>query len=489
MARSKSSPSPAEDELFTSILSAEDRDRCPAARPVVSYSDTDPNSYLDAIETCAVSAVSLARRGVYHGEWAELAPDLMSPALRGPIEERSDDEFEAAILARWHAAKPIVLHGVAGEMLDEFGAEIEGAVELHEALGEVGGLRAWLAGNAEAIAPEFVVRAQRATLADPERDIERVLVEARSSLPNARKIDDLWLKSAWLSTFDEDSSARLRFSFGRERDDDASRDIVRHRLVAELAARLLPETALVTANPALAPLVERLCSERVLFTQHIAYWNSPQGGALFHHDAFAEDAFDGGGWRQFGVCYLQLSGRTAWLALSIQDLAMRVREFADLLDEGELPWVRAQLFENGAASVAGGWRRFRELVDDEARLVAELGFPGCGVLGALVNRGPEFTSFLADAGHAWVLSPGDAILLPNQGVQATCMHSVFCASEDTGYSLSLAIRPDREAPEEALEREAAHRRKVMEKKNETSRRKQSVMRKISAKRGAHKKRR
>ena len=63
-----------------------------------------------------------------------------------------------------------------------------------------------------------------------------------------------------------------------------------------------------------------------------------------------------------------------------------------------------------------------------------------------------FTSFLADAGHAFVLAPGDAILLPNRGPAATCLHSVFCASDETGYSLSFALRPDRESPEDAQAR-------------------------------------
>jgi hypothetical protein len=73
-------------------------------------------------------------------------------------------------------------------------------------------------------------------------------------------------------------------------------------------------------------------------------------------------------------------------------------------------------------------------------LGAELALPGCGRLAALVNRGPEFTGFLADAGHAAVLEAGDAILLPNHGYARTAMHSVFCAGERTGLGLSLALR-------------------------------------------------
>ena len=64
-----------------------------------------------------------------------------------------------------------------------------------------------------------------------------------------------------------------------------------------------------------------------------------------------------------------------------------------------------------------------------------------------MNRGPEFTSFLADAGHAYILEAGDAILLPNHGYTRTAMHSVFCASEEAGYSLSLAVRSKRDQEE------------------------------------------
>lgn len=440
------------DELFRSILSAPDRDRCPFTRPVISYAESDAAAFLESIESAAVRAVRLERRGAYHGEWAELDPTLLPHSLRRGILDVIDAHHEAEIAHRWHATRPIVLQGMAGPLLDDFQAEIQGAGALHEELGTAGGLRRFLESRQAELEPSFRLLEKRASLTDRERDIERVFVESFAPRGGGRRIEDLWLKSSWLSTHEDDASLRLRVSFGSERDDDASRDILRHRLTAELAARILPESGLITEHPVLAPLVDRLCGERVLFTQHIAYWNAPNGGALFHHDAFAEDTIDDGAWRQLGVCYMQLSGATAWLALSTDDLAGRIREFAEALEEGELPWVRAQLFEGPRPAVTGGWRPFRDMVDDKERLVSEIGLPGQGRLGPLVNRGPEFTSFLADAGHAYVLSPGDVILLPNRSLRATCMHSVFTASSDTGYSLSLALRPDREAPAESDER-------------------------------------
>src|SRR6185295_5968956 len=117
-----------------------------------------------------------------------------------------------------------------------------------------------------------------------------------------------------------------------------------------------------------APLrtrIEHLIGERALLTQAISYWNAPEGGALFHHDAFHEDGRDTG---QLGVCYVQLSGATFWLALSTPDLAERVREFLDMLQDGELAWVRQRL--------APGAREFRALTGlaaDAEALVRELG--------------------------------------------------------------------------------------------------------------------
>jgi hypothetical protein len=430
------------DETFVDILSSPDRDRCPRTRPVISWSESDPSAFLASIETAAMRAVTLERRGAYHGEWAELDPDRLPRALHDDDRHLEGAALEAALARRWHATRPIVLHGIVST--EDMTGEIEQGDALREPLAQEGGLRRFLEERRDLLEPDFRVIGRRTSLADRERDIDRVLIESFAPNGRGRPIEDLWMKSSWLSTHDDDASLRVRISYGAERDDDAARDILRHRLVAELARRLLPCAAAVVDDPLLPPLVERLCGESVLFTQTIAYWNSPNGGALFHHDAFAEDMLDEGAWRQLGVGYVQLSGATAWLAVSTPDLAARIAEFIAALIAGKMPWVRAQLFADEPA-----WQRVLALVRDPQRMASELGLPGQGCLGPLVNRGPEFTSFLADSGHAFVLAPGDAILLPNRGTSATCLHSVFCASEETGYSLSFALRPDRESPEDA----------------------------------------
>ena len=42
--------------------------------------------------------------------------------------------------------------------------------------------------------------------------------------------------------------------------------------------------------------------------------------------------------------------------------------------------------------------------------------------------------------HHLLLEPGDGLLLPNHGYKATAMHSVFCASDEPTYALSMAVR-------------------------------------------------
>ena len=428
MARRSTASSPGSAGALRGILADPGRDRGSGALPVVSVREQEDDEYLAEVEEHEVSRVELTRRGAWHGEWAEI--DL------GP-DPRADTLAER--LQRWHAARPIVLRGAAAGSLPAFAARIAAARALPDRLEEKSGLRRLLAASAADLEPDFAVLPLRPKLFDPERDLERVAIASAAPVGRGRKVDDLWAKSSWLSTREDDASMRLRFSFGVEREDDASGDLLRHRLVADLATRVLPETALVSAEPAIVQLVERLIGERPLFTQTIAYWNAPEGGALFHHDAFAEDdeeAARGAG--QLGVCYLQVDGRTAWLALSIADLAVRVGEVIEAFGRGELGWVRSQIFPDAASRA-----RLAALAEDDDLLRRELAKPACGALCGLVNRGPELTAWLADAGHAAILGPGDAILLPNHGLARTAMHSVFCAGDETAYGLSFAIRSDR----------------------------------------------
>ena len=414
-------PPTSSDSLFDEIVGAPDRDGYPGAPQVVSYRQDDDPGYLSAIDERATRRTELWRRGIFHGNLAEV----------GSVPQQAGPPLDAIYAQRWHTARPILRRAAfdPGEVKDELAARSR----LFDELKEPGALRTFLRSEDEALRPNFLVHPQHEKLQDPDRDIEQVRIvwSLDPDDRNAHRIKDLWARSAWLSNFDGEDSLRLRLSFGKDVVDDASRDLHRHRRITELAEILLPECSLIHDDPQLMGLVETLCGDEVFLTQHIAYWNSPGGGALFHHDAFEEANLGG----QRGVLFAQFSGETAWLALSIEDLTRRVIEFGEYLAEGELPWVKAQVFGR-----PGQFERFQKKCKRFKVLMRELAKPGCGFLGRLVNRGPEFTSFLADCGHAWILGPGDVLLLPNHGLDRTCAHSVFCAGESTGYGLSMAIR-------------------------------------------------
>lgn len=421
--------------FYEDLLRSADRDVCPGAGRCVSVHGDEPEDELKSLEEHASAIIALRRRGIDHGSLAEFdpldpdAPDSPSPAGAGSLELQLE--------ARWQSARPIVVHDLI--------PALEPAVEderqaWFEQLGAREGLGDWLDGRQAALSPEFLVGAESGRFSDPQRDIAKRTVEAapRRSEP-APRTGPPWAKVAALSTHRSDASLRLRLGFGEEGPDDASADPARLRQVRRLAEALLPDSAAVHAHPQLAALLTPWLGAEPLYSQHLAYWNAPGGGALFHHDAFGPSA-EGG---QRGVLYVQRSGWTAWLALSIDDLAHRVMEFVEYLAEDDLAALRAALLpEPGLFEQVQRWcapGRF-------ARLRRELGLPGQGALGALVNCGPEFTGLLADAGHAYVLGPGDGILLPNHGLTKTCMHSVFCAGPEVAYSLSMGLFSSADAP-------------------------------------------
>jgi hypothetical protein len=416
--------------LFDLILFAADRDQAPGVRPVVAFDPADEPPYLAALRRHGAREIALVRRGVSHGRVAELDPKRL---VRKPPGRR---KLEAILSVRWQAARPVFLAELLENEVGGLRREIRSRQEFFERSTEPGALRDWIAAGLGSASHGVELPAATRELADPERDIECVPVAHP-----AADVHDLWIKSGRLSTWPDDRSRRLRFSFGTEGDDDAAREPRRLGLTRELARTLLPESRVLEEHGRLNALLKRFTGREVTFSQHIAYWNAPQGGALFHHDAFDEPFEE----RQLGVCYAQLSGRTVWLALSLEDLALRAIELLQMMQEGELAWVREELFGR-----ADDWSRALQLAADQRALERELALPGCGRLASLVNRGPEFTALLADSGHALVLRPGDVLLLPNHGLhglERTAMHSVFCAGEQAGYGLSLAMRASPQRPD------------------------------------------
>jgi len=438
-------------ELLAEIVGAPDRDDLPGGLGVVSISDGDEPEFLKDVGERQRERVRLERRGIEHGDWAELETGGLAPDVEPGMD---------AWRERWADARPILLRGQLAGRLEAFapllkeraqlGRQLEvtgggGALEtlVEAGLGRLGGAFDVLT-DSEGGALEAVVGG------DPERDLERRFF-SHAQLPGEGRAADFWLKSQRLSRTEADHSGRIRISFGTEREDDASHDDARHLAVAELGRALLPETELLREDRQLlailseldAPDVDESDGSELFLSQDIAYWNAPNGGALMHHDAFDEDYEV----RQRAVVYAQLTGATAWIALSTQELAARVTEFVEMIDEGEMPWLRAALFRGNP-----GEALMKKILKGGRFVFAELEKPGCGRLGRIVNRGPEFTSLLADAGHGFIVRAGDVLVLPNHGLGHTAMHSVFCASAKPAYSLSLALRrfpsPEQEQDDE-----------------------------------------
>lgn len=397
------------------------RDSCPGARPIVAVDPEDDPRLLEELEAAAERTFDLERRGRDHGTYLELREDAVLRPKQRP-------KHRAAELAmRWNAGRPIVLHGALGTSLRDHTRQVKVWTQAAQTLAGEGGLAAFL-GARKLQLPGTVelLGASSAEPTDPDRHLGRVDLRDGES-----GFDDLWIQAGRLSTHGDDSSIRMRFSFGREVEDDASQDEERHRAVERIARALFPPSEALHGSETVTDTLGQLRGRESYLTQHILYWNAPSGGALFHHDAFDEPEEHA----QRGVCYAQLAGRTAWLALSLEDLSLRVRELFSALAEGEMPWLREELDPEGSEI-----RSLFDLSRDWRRLAEELAQPGCGRFGVYVNRGPEITSWLADSGHMFVLGPGDVILLPNHGLQRTAMHSVFCASERMTLGLSTAIR-------------------------------------------------
>jgi hypothetical protein len=407
--RRKDTPAP----LFDEIVFSPDREMVPGSRRVVSFDQQDEEDYLKAIEEVASLKVQLRRRDHDHGAWAEL--DLTASGIN-PLRHAPDP---ALLAERWNAARPILLPGLFADIPTEIGDE---GLALGARLTEPDGLKRWLESQRGLLPAEFGLLS-RGHSDDPRCIEKRAFKHTGETAP--------WLMSTRLSDSPDDASVRLRVSFGREVEDDASSDQEAHLTVTRLAESLLPGALRIDLDRELLGKVNDLTEGETYLTQHIGYWNAPNGGALMHHDAFDEP--DNGGQR--GVVYTQLAGTTAWLALSIEDLADRLVDYCEFLDQGGAEWVRKAIWPDRR-----DFERAMARTHNRRAFLKELALPGCGKFAGLVNLGPDFTSFLADAGHAFFLRAGDSLLMPSHGLDRCLMHSVFCASDTPTYAISAALR-------------------------------------------------
>lgn len=256
------------------------------------------------------------------------------------------------------------------------------------------------------------------------QQIERLDFEPVSGQSSDEDLDsEVWMKVSWLSYEEDDASLRFRFSFGLDGCEDVAADSRRQRYTSELAQIIFPESKIITHNAALHKELAKLLSVSSLdFVERIVYFNAPDGGAQFHQDVERG---------HLGVIFAQLTGRTAWLALPKQQL---IREIVSFLAKDDvkplLPKIlskkqQAQLTKHASdSSFINQWLDQR---DNDA-------------LDILINQTPAFTQQLVEHGYAYILHPGDVLLLPQHGMDECAWHSVFCLDEEPGEALSFAIK-------------------------------------------------
>ena len=306
--------------------------------------------------------------------------------------------------ARWRAAEPVFLPGMLGAGPRRHAAAIGSCLRMFARLRRggsfVGELERRLADD-----PDLRYAGSTVDRDDP-REVERVFVDARPQAApgGAAMATDLWAKLAWIANDESDRSLRIRFSAGLEQLEDWMRATdLTAGWVDQFAERAFPECgAILRCRPLRARLQDLLARPHRL-SERILYNNAPGGGAVFHHDAEPG---------QLGVCFSQLEGHTAWLALSKRRLA-------------------AALVRAGAARTARAAMARLDDGEDQA-------------LWRLLNRDAAFTAQLAARGALFVLAAGDCILLPSHGIDDVAWHSVIALGERPSLAHSYGLFPARD---------------------------------------------
>jgi hypothetical protein len=328
-----------------------------------------------------------------------------------------------AARAAWQSAQPIFLPGFVTSDITEQQQNINQAATLMQAVLDGADCEELLLQDpyAARLAPRFELLASSYDEGDPQ---EIVKVEFDVIEDGAVIAENLWVKLSWLSYAEHDASLRFRFSFGMENYEDVAADPERQAYAADLTEALFPESVVISANPRLnAFLRDLLRAKDFIYVERIVYFNAPEGGAQFHNDVERG---------HLGVVFAQLSGRTAWLALSTEQLLDEIQEF--LAEDVADALMRATIRQARARS------KLIALAKDRAALAEYLNSRDNDPLEQLINRTPDFARRLIERGHAYLLNPGDIILLPQHGMAHCTWHAVYCLDDSPGEALSFALR-------------------------------------------------
>jgi hypothetical protein len=311
-----------------------------------------------------------------------------------PLSRRSPSSAEAR--ARWAAAEAVFLPGVVARRLPPFAAAIARTLQMFARL---------RAGRR--LLDELDVRLRdddtfryAGSTADKNdaREVERVFVDAE--VDGAAVAQDLWAMLAWIAHDESDSSLRIRFSHGKDKQDEwmTGGDHIAG-WSDTFAAACFPECAISDGSDELHAWLDQLVARPHRLSERIVYNNAPGGGAVFHHDAEPG---------QLGVAFHQLQGSTAWLAIGKRRLAAALHQVGDV------------------ASVHAG---MAALDADDPRVYRR------------INRDAAFTARLAALGALFVLDAGDCILLPSHGTDDVAWHSVIALGTAPSLAHSYGIFP------------------------------------------------
>lgn len=339
-------------------------------------------------------------------------------------EQRRTDLPEPAVArAAWETAQPVFLPDLATAVLTAQRDHIDQAHALMTAILNGGDAEMLLmrAPYATRLAPGFELLAASHNEGDPQ---EIVKLEFDGMENGEIVAENLWMKISWLSYEEHDASMRFRFSFGMENDEDVAADPRRQAYAAALTEAIFPESAVLSANPRLAAFLRAMLStEDLAYVERIVYFNAPEGGAQFHHDVERG---------HLGVVFAQLSGRSAWLALSTAQLLDEIQAFLAQADsEGSL----SEIIDDAASRT-----RLLALAGDRGALAAYLNDRDNDPLEQLINRTPAFARRLFEHGHGYILHPGDVLLLPQHDTAHCTWHAVYCLDDQPGEALSFAVR-------------------------------------------------
>ena len=257
-----------------------------------------------------------------------------------------------------------------------------------------------------------------------ESDEQEIVSIDFDGIEDGNLLEDIWVRISWLSFSESDMSLRFRFSFGMEGFEDVSEDYQRQVAAANLTDALFPESRILSDNRSLIEYLSKMLgTEHFDLLERIIYFNAPNGGAQFHHDAEKGHA---------GVVYAQLSGKTFWFALSKQQLVEQIKIY--LMNKNGKEEFENLLVEQGFS------KEFLSQLDSEEKIAGKLDDMYCEELAILLNQSKLFFKQLYTGNFWFVAEEGDVMLLPQESISACAWHSVFCLSDQAGEALSFAVK-------------------------------------------------